>query len=76
MLIECPKTRDPPRLCSISQMRQRTNNLRSGERRVVGSETILEGARGEGWIVMLAIACVFKKVIRDDCPALGRRYKM
>jgi hypothetical protein len=37
-------------------------NFRSGDRRVVGLETFLEGARGEGWIVMISIACVFKKV--------------
>jgi hypothetical protein len=34
----------------------------SGERRLVGLETFLEGARGESWIVMIFIACVFKKV--------------
>jgi hypothetical protein len=36
--------------------------LSSGERRVVGSETFFEGARGEGYIAATSIACVFKKV--------------
>ncbi len=38
------------------------HHLSSGERRMVGSEIFLEGARGEGWIAMILIACDFKKV--------------
>jgi hypothetical protein len=35
---------------------------------VVGSETFLEGARGEGWVVVISIACVFKKKFLRRLP--------